>query len=225
MKRLKEYYSTHKHILFLLYIPIYFIWFFSLEKWTDRDFNILHCRLDDLTPLLDGFIIPYYLWFPFVAFFCIYFYHKMSVKECVQLFSSLVIGMTITLIIYTVWPNAVSLRPAELENDGIFSIWVAELYKIDTVTNVCPSLHVLNTLIIDVAFFRAEKFKGHKILRAFVALLSFSICISTVFLKQHSYIDVACAFLLCALVSFIVYVPDWVTIYKKHSVKYIKETA
>lgn len=211
--QIKKYISSHKHILFLLYIPVYLIWFFALEAWTDRDFTIVHCELDDLIPLVPAFIVPYYVWFAFVAFFCIYFYFKMPVADAVKLYAALEISMTVVLIIYTVWPNALALRPTEVQTENLFSESVESLYEIDTDTNVCPSLHVLNTLTIAAAYFISGKFKGKHLLNAGMIVISLLICASTVFLKQHSLIDVASAAVLCAVCILFVYVPDWKRIF------------
>lgn len=213
MQRIKQYISTHKHILFLLYAPFYFAWFAALERWTDRDFTILHSPLDDVIPFVPAFIIPYYIWFAFVAFFCIYFYMKVERSETIKLYSALVFSMTVTLIIYTIWPNAISLRLTDLEPDNIFTKLVAGLWSFDTDTNVCPSLHCLNTMTIMVAYFRCGNFKGKHLLNTFMVLLALSICASTVFLKQHSIIDVYAAVAMCIACSLIIYLPNWAKIF------------
>ena len=208
-EKIKNYVKNNKRILFILYAPLYMFWFTSLEKWKDRDWNIIHCALDDKTPFIDLFIIPYYLWFVFVAFFCIYFYFKVDAGECVKMYASLEIGMTLTLIIYTIWPNAVHLRPDFLNENGICAKLVRNIWNIDTDTNVCPSLHVLNTLIILVAYYHSGHFKKKHLANIMVTVLAILICVSTGFLKQHSWIDVIAAVIMCALLSILVYVPRW----------------
>ena len=209
MKNISNYLKTHKRIFFLLYFPFYMLWFTALERWTNRDWHIIHCTLDDATPFVEYFIIPYYVWFVFVAFFCVYFYFKAEPMETVRMYTALVLGMTITLIIYTVWPNAIHLRPEILEGDSICKKLVKNIWKMDTDTNVCPSLHVLNTLVILVAIHHARIFGSKKlpyVLTFFTALL---ICLSTGFLKQHSWIDVLAAVIFCIILCIVVYVPDW----------------
>lgn len=216
---MKNYLSTHKRIFFLLYAPIYMIWFTTLEKWTDRDWTYIHCALDDATPFVPAFIIPYFLWFAFVGFFIVFFYFKMPASDSVRLFITLITGMTLTLIVYTLWPNALHLRPHEITGSDIFSKLCSSLYSIDTDTNVCPSLHVLNTLIITIAYFKTELHKKHHVVNAFIIILATSICFSTVFLKQHSYIDVFAAFGLAAVLYLIFYLPNWEAIFANKSNK------
>lgn len=215
MNLIKNYIRSHKHILFVLYVPFYFLWFTALEKWTDRNWTILHSTLDDSIPFIPLFIIPYYIWFIFVIFFCIYFYIKMPVQNTIKLYSALTISMTITLIIYTVWPNALELRPVHLDENDIFSTMVERLYGFDTSTNVCPSLHVLNTLTITFAYFISGKFKGRHLLNMVMIILPLSICASTVFLKQHSIIDIYAAIALFAVYTPIIYIPKWEKVFSK----------
>lgn len=202
---LKNFIKKYPQAWFGLYIPIYCIWFTSLEKWMDRNFTYLHCGLDDATPFVSLFIIPYYMWFPFVGLSCLYFFFWTKPSKCIQFFSAFITGMTITLIIYTIWPNALQLRPETLNEGSLLDSIVKKLYTVDTSTNVCPSLHVLNTLVIDVAFFKNGLHKKSTFITIFVSVLSFLIVLSTVFLKQHSWIDVFAAFALCAVLYLIFY--------------------
>ena len=215
MKSVKKFVKKYPQIWFALYIPIYCIWFVALESWTDRNFTLLHCSLDDMTPFISWFIIPYYLWFPFVGIACLYYFFLAERKACIKLYSSLVLGMTITLIIYTVWPNALNLRPVGLDQNFILDRIVGNLYKVDTDTNVCPSLHVLNTLVIDISIFESGLYKKCKPVTVFIMILSAFIIMSTVFLKQHSYIDIFAAFILAAILYLIVYVPERINSLKK----------
>lgn len=208
-QKIKDYIRNNKHILFILYLPFYGLWFMLLENWTGRDFTILHCKLDDMIPLVPIFVIPYFLWFAFVTFFCIYFFLKMPKSDAIKMYAALEISMTFTLFLYTIWPNAVSLRYEELEVTGFSTYILSWLWNFDTDTNVCPSLHVLNTLTILVAYFHSGQFKGKHLQNIFVTVLSVLICLSTLFLKQHSVIDLVAAVVLCILNSMFIYLPNW----------------
>ena len=205
----KKYISTHKRILFILYFPFYMVWFTALERWTDRNFTVLHCPLDDGIPFVNWFIIPYYIWFVYVGVSVALFYFCEKPENTVRLYTALVTGMTITLLIYTVWPNAVSLRPADVENKGLLAPLVDKLYKIDTDTNVCPSLHVLNTLFVTKAYMEGTLLKKKPAIKTLLVILSYLIIVSTLFLKQHSFIDIAAAFGLYIAVTAFIYNPNW----------------
>lgn len=72
---------------------------------------------------------------------------------------------------------------------------VAFLYETDTPTNVFPSIHVFNTAVVCASVLKSAKKKRAKALNL---LLSAAIVLSTVFLKQHSILDVAAGLLMAA---------------------------
>ena len=97
------------------------------------------------------------------------------------------------------------LRPSSVTGNDFISEIVKELYKIDTDTNVCPSLHVYNTLCIMVAVIKSGGLKNKWLIKAFTVVLSVLIILSTLFLKQHSFIDLLAALALYAVLYVITY--------------------
>lgn len=206
--------NRYKHVWTLLYGVLYLPWFFLLEKNVTTDFNLIHVPLDDKIPFCEYFIIPYYLWFLFVAATFVYFFFY-SRREYYELCGFLFTGMTIFLIICTVWPNGLNLRQDISNVNNIFADLVKGLYKTDTSTNVFPSIHVFNTLGCFIALFKSKGLKGKHIIKTFIAILSISIILSTMFLKQHSVVDVIGGFVLALLMYLLVYVPNWNNIFNK----------
>ena len=98
-------------------------------------------------------------------------------------------GMIICLVIYTLIPNGLSLRP-EITNTNILSRLVGMIWSVDTATNVCPSIHVFNSIAVNTVIQHSNAFKHKKLVRFGSYVLALAICMSTVFLKQHSVIDV-----------------------------------
>lgn len=192
--------------LILTYLPIYLLWFFLLEQHVTEDYYIIESPLDAYIPFNEVFIIPYLLWFPFigVSVLCFMFSDK---TEYYRLCGTLITGMTVFLLVSTVFPNGVALRPvlSETGRDNVFLNLVASLHQADTSTNVCPSIHVYNSLAVCFAFFVSPRFKGKLLLKAGVLILTVSICMSTVFLKQHSVIDVFWAFVMMAVTAPVFY--------------------
>ncbi len=99
-------------------------------------------------------------------------------------------GMTIFLIICSVFPNGQDLRPVVFERDNIFVDAVRMLYRTDTCTNVFPSLHVFNTLCACIAIHKSQALKKHKAVCIGAYVLGALIIMATMFLKQHSVLDV-----------------------------------
>lgn len=82
-----------------------------------------------------------------------------------------------------------SLRP-EITNTNILSRLVGMIWSVDTATNVCPSIHVFNSIAVNTVIQHSNAFKHKKLVRFGSYVLALAICMSTVFLKQHSVIDV-----------------------------------
>lgn len=194
---MKDFIRKYNHIWVLLYVPLYVTWFFYLEQRSGISHVNIHCRLDDLIPFCEYFIIPYLLWFFYVAlvFVCMFLDTKHK-TEFYHYFGLMAAGMTFCLIIYTVWPNAQNLRPSTFERDNPFTRLIQFLYTTDTDTNVCPSLHVYNSLATHIAVCKGHFFQDKKYLKHVSFILCVLIILSTVFLKQHSCIDGIASFIL-----------------------------
>ena len=206
---MKERFKKYGHCLFALYIFIYLPWFMYLEGRDHIVHTEIHCFLDDIIPFCEIFIIPYLLWFFYIVATCIYLYLKAERGEFLRFAFAMAMGMTTSLIICQFFPNCVKLRPQDLNIDGFLSGLIGGLYNVDTSTNVFPSVHALNSLIACVALERNKYFKKHKILRVLNITLCVSICLSTMFLKQHSALDVVGSLVLYGILFVVLYVPDW----------------
>lgn len=200
----------YKHAWVLLYFFIYAPWFAYLEKTVTTSFHAVHIAIDDYIPFVEVFAIPYFLWFLFI-FITVGYFFLCDKKEFYRSTAFLFIGMTICLIIYTIWPNGQTLRPdlTALNRDNIFIDIMAALYRTDTPTNVCPSIHVFNSIGACVAIYHCESLRHKKYITVPALILTILICLSTVFLKQHSFFDAICAVVLSCIMYILVYVPDY----------------
>ena len=108
--------SKYKHVWTLLYFPVYLAVFFWLENRSVSKYHVVQSTLDSHIPFLEIFIIPYFLWFGFVALGVVYFFFK-DVKDYYRLIAFLYSGMTIFLIWSYVYPNRLFLRPMAFTRD------------------------------------------------------------------------------------------------------------
>lgn len=209
MNKLKQFLMRYRHAWILSYALIYITWFSYLEKTINSHvgYHIMHAALDDQIPFCEYFIVPYMLWFVYVAAAVLYF---MIVNKddydrlCAFLFS----GMTISLIICSVFPNGTDFRPMLNPAKNIFCRIVAWLYQTDTCTNVFPSIHCYNSIGVAIAVLRSENIAAMKhgtLVKRCSTLLAILICMSTMALKQHSVYDVAGAIILASIVFGFVY--------------------
>ena len=192
--------SKYKHVWTLLYFPVYLAVFFWLENRSVSKYHVVQSTLDSHIPFLEIFIIPYFLWFGFVALGVVYFFFK-DVKDYYRLIAFLYSGMTIFLIWSYVYPNRLFLRPMAFTRDNIFIRMVQHLYAIDTPTNVFPSIHVFASLGVNLAWWSSAVSDYHKWIRPMATL----IVLSTMFLKQHSLIDVTGGCVMAATLYWLIY--------------------
>lgn len=186
---MKIFFKRYKHALLALYTPVYLIVFYILEKTITNDFTALNSPIDNAIPFIPIFIIPYLLWFVYVAGSAVYFIF-VSQRDFVKLMSFLIVGMTAYLIICAVFPNGLyDFRPHNIVADDPFTKLVAWLYRTDTSTNVFPSIHVYNSIGVHVAINKSDKIPN-KLIKKASLILCILICLSTIFLKQHALIDV-----------------------------------
>ncbi len=219
MEKFKNLMTQYKHgSIAIIYLLFYMIWFFWLEQKVTRHYTVIHVAMDDYIPFCEVFIIPYLLWFAYIACTVIYFMFKSKpdyYKACAFLFT----GMTIFLIISTLFPNGHHLRPIEMPRDNVFTRLVEGLYHTDTSTNIWPSIHVFNSLGAHIAIMHSQELKHKKGIRIASFILAISIVLSTVFLKQHSVFDVITAFVMAAVLYVIIYKYDIITLLQTYHAK------
>ena len=120
---------------------------------------------------------------------------------------NMMMGMTVFLIVSYAYPNVLHLRPSEFPRENVFTDMVRWLYRTDTPTNVLPSIHVFNSLAVHMSLTNCEALRDHKGVRYGSLVLTLLIIMSTMFLKQHSVIDVCCGATL-ALFGYLFFYPQ-----------------
>ena len=207
MKRLtiniKELFDKYHHAWVFLYGFIYMPWFSWLEKHVTSNYFVIHSVFDDYIPFIEIFIIPYLLWFVFYFFFT-------DKQGFYRICTLLITGMTLFLIICTIFPNGLNLRPSTFARDNIFVDLVRFIYRSDTSTNVLPSLHVYNSIGCYIAIRNSQKLRQYKWVQNGSLVLTVSIVLSTMFLKQHSVVDVIAAIVMIYFIYQFVYIPEQV---------------
>jgi len=191
------------HLILLLGWVGYFIAFYLTETLIPRDAcHIIHCPLDDTIPFWEGFVIPYVAWYLLVAGSLAYFafYNVESFKK---LMTYIIITQAVAVAVYILYPSRQDLRPSTFPRDNIFTRTVGLLYTVDTNTNVFPSLHVGFSLAI-LSVWSKEK-EVSRLWKVSVAIFVVLVCLSTVFIKQHSVLDVLAAIVMCLAAELLVY--------------------
>ncbi len=213
----KLFYNKYKHAIpLLLYAILYLSWFTHIEQGRGRRYHMIHMAIDDKIPFCEIFIIPYLLWFLYVSAVILYCFFQNKdgyLRTCTFLFT----GMTIFLIISTIYPNIQYLRPLVMPRDNIFTRLVSTLYHTDTPTNLFPSIHVYNAIGAHLAVLDCEGLRSRKGIRIGSCMLCVSIILSTMFLKQHSFFDVLTAFGLAIFMYLVVYRHDMLVAFRRQA--------
>lgn len=199
LKRLKQ----NRLWAYTLVFPIYFISFYIIEFFISENYHSMYMSLDDLIPFCEWFAIPYILWMPMLVAVALYLlYNDATGYKLYMVYVG--IAFLSTLAIYVIYPNGQDLRVTYFENPNILTDFVSFLYSCDTNTNVCPSLHVIGSFAAVFGFFYSEK-PHAGFVKPLAVLAAASIALSTVFIKQHSFVDVIAGTAMSVTVWFIVY--------------------
>ncbi len=196
--------NKFKYGTLLIFWPLFGLLFLYLERFRNvKDYVATYCRMDDFIPFNELFIIPYMFWFVYLAGMISYLFFRDK-ENFLRLMKYIIFTNTVALIIFILFPTCQNLRPSVFPRDNIFTRFIGLFYQFDTNTNVAPSLHVLDSVAVMSAAMNAKQFRSLKWKFAFVTV-GFLICISTVFLKQHSIIDVFIAVPICFFADWLFY--------------------
>lgn len=199
-RSLKVQLQTHKYIFLMLYVPLYAAAFFAVELLIPEtaDYWVSYCFIDDWIPFCEYFIIPYYLWYPFL--FTVGIYLLIEDVPVYKLYMCYVIvGFTASILICVAFPNGQDLRPEVFPRDNLLTDLVKMIYAVDTNTNVLPSVHAVGGIFAALAICQTKTISKKWIKVSAVAIAAL-ISISTCFVKQHSILDVLAAIGLCFLI-------------------------
>lgn len=194
---------TKRQWIMMAYLPIHFAWFLILKATITTNYFSMHSVLDDMIPFCEWFVFAYLSWFLYMIITGLYFLLKD--EEAFEHFMlSLIIGFFTCTFICSVFPNGQDLRPTSYSSN-----FAAQLVKLvqeqDTNKTVFPSMHIVGALSSAFAIANSKTLKRKKLIQVLSWLLCISIMLATVFLKQHSVLDVFGGMAVCVIVFFLVY--------------------
>ncbi len=197
--------SALEYWKYLIFWPVFGLMFLTVERlWLRDGYYPIHCPIDDAIPFCEYFLIPYLFWFVFLVGIHIYtFFFDAELFR--KLMRFIIVSYSAAMLIYILFPSCQELRPVTFERDNIFTRFISDFYKFDTNTNVCPSIHVIGSMAVMFSAWHSKHFNT-PVWRIVFGITAFLISISTVFMKQHSIIDVFAAIPVCALAYYFVYI-------------------
>ncbi len=172
---------------FALFLTVWAGYFFTTGGARER--TVIHCALDDAIPFVPAFIIPYLVWYAYVplllAAVC-FLDKKYFPRQCAAFFG----GAWACIAVLIAFPTAVDFRP-DAEGRGVF-LWLCRfIFALDRPVNVFPSLHCYEALCVHITAFSCPALRKKTAWRVLSAVTALLICLSTVFVKQHSALDLA----------------------------------
>ncbi len=192
-----------RHLLLLGGWIVYFSLYFLTENLIPAEICYpVHCWIDDVIPFNEWFIIPYFGWY-FLVVYSLGYFLLYNVDQFKNLQIYIMITQGLAMVCYILFPTRQDLRPEYFERDNVLTWLVSILYAGDTNTGVCPSLHVAYSLGIASTWLK-EKGK-HWAHQTFIVVFVIFVCLSTMFLKQHSAVDFFAALPVCLIAEVAVF--------------------
>lgn len=195
--------GEYAHLKLLLGWVGYFLLYFLTENLIPvESCHVIHCALDDRIPFCEWFLIPYVFWYLLIVISLGYFL-LYDIDSFRKLQSYIIVTQVVAMAVYILYPNCQNLRPVEFPRDNFLTRCIHLIYTVDTNTGVCPSLHCAYSIGIASVWLKARDVSP--IWKGFLIVAVILICLSTMFIKQHSALDFLAALPVCLLAEILVY--------------------
>lgn len=190
-------------VLLLLGWPVYFVLYYLTETLIPPERCMtMHIWLDDRIPFCEWFVIPYVLWYVWIVFSLGYFLLR-DPGSFRRLQTFFILLQAAAILFCILLPNRQELRPEVFPRDNVLTRLVGLIYRLDTSTGVCPSLHVALSVAMAAVWQRSEA--ASRPWKVFWGVAAVLVSLSTLFIRQHSLLDLLAALPLCFLVERLVY--------------------
>lgn len=201
---MKQWLKNNRCFLYCLYLPIYLAMFFVTEKIIDGSspYWSSYTPLDDAIPFVDWMIIFYIVWYALVVGLGLWLLIKD--KPAFERYMLMVIiGFSLSFVVFYSFPNGQDLR-VEDPGDSFFAKLVTYIYAADTNTNVLPSIHAYAGFMAMVSIIDTKSIKS-KLIKVVLCIVAVLTAVSTVFVKQHSILDIYAAIIMLVPIVLIVF--------------------
>ncbi len=198
LKKLNAPRFSHLKLLggWLIYFALYLI---TETLIPNNSGTAISCSLDYKIPFCEWFIIPYVGWYVLIVVSLLYFaFYNVENFKRLQIF--IIVTQLVAMIIYITFPNYQPLRP-DYPRDNFLTDIVRLIQGFDTNSNVCPSLHVAYS--IGIASIWLKEKSAACWTKIGIVIFCILVCLSTVFVKQHSVVDGLVAIPVCILAEYI----------------------
>lgn len=156
--------------------------------------------IDNAIPFKITAIIPYCIWY-FLIFIIPYYYYKKDKDLISKYILSYVLITLIANIIFIFCPTTVN-RPIVTGNDILSNMAKIVFYVDNNPVNCFPSLHCAISFLWII--YTLQMKNTNKYFKIIISIISISIILSTLFIKQHVFIDMIGGICITSIVIIIV---------------------
>lgn len=195
---IKKFYFKFNVFAMLVVAALYFgkLWLYRATCRINTDYHIINMKIDELIPLCKYFAFFYftYYWFSTLQLWIISFFDK---KKFYRLIIAIAVACIISNIIFLCY-QVKMIRP-EVVGDNFFSRWVRWIYRRDPrALNCFPSIHAVVGVAMIIGGWKTGKMP--KWLTIVSIIFGVGCILSTVFVKQHYFIDMVAGTILFIIV-------------------------
>lgn len=204
LEKIKKFILDRKYALLLLLWVVWILWYFLWNKY-GTNWHLMHIPMDDKIPFVEYFVVPYVLWYGYIAF-CFVWTLVKSKRDFLAMCSLVFLTYFLSLVVITAYPTYHDLRPdPNSVRDNIFTKLVFALYSTEEPRCIYPSMHCMGVIAMSVGLICAESLRGKLWPKIFCPIYTVLVMLSTVFIKQHSFADVLLALPMSAVVCILTY--------------------
>ncbi len=185
-----------KPIIILIILILFQTLLYLLSKTLQTNPHLLGNVIDEKIPFINIFIIPYASWY-ILLFLIPYLFYKTDKNVFTKYILCFLLTIIICNIIFIIYPTIV-VRPI-IQNTNIINVFVNIAYKIDTpALNCFPSIHCAVCMMW--LLYSLENKNLNKKYKISIVIISILIMLSTLFIKQHVFIDLISGDILVLLI-------------------------
>ena len=189
-----------KPIITTILLVLFQTFCFFISKLIEGTPHLIGNYIDKIIPFNIWFIIPYISWYIliFVIPYFLYLKNKDAFKRYIY---SYIVCTLIASLIFVIYPTTV-LRP-DVESTNILTFAARTVFWFDTpILNCFPSLHCAMSLLFILFILEVKDVKT--LTKIIIIIISILIMISTLFVKQHVFIDLVSGDIIALIVYFMV---------------------
>ena len=196
---IKNNYFAILMIVLIFIVQAFVYWFTKVINGPMLKFDLSIPGIDENIPFINWFIIVYigcYPWW-YLGLLASLKYNRPNFYKAivVSLISYVIAGLFFVFL-----PTEIE-RPV-IENTNILNWLTNFIYSTDIPTNLFPSMHCFISWNVYVSVRRDKAIPLY--IRIPYLIMAILVCMSTVFIKQHYFVDIFAGIILCEIVNFIV---------------------